>query len=134
MQKRLSVNIFASFIISLIIIDCFQLSLGTFFSFYLPNALRPSGYKELTKIIKAIDKEVGPASNLAADIAYFWKVIPKNVEDSVCSESLERFLPLAEHYSKIDYEYYIEPIKQYREYIVQYRDENYPEGSKREPP
>lgn len=118
-------------IIALIIVDGFQFSIGAFFTFYLPNAIRPSGYKELSKIVKAIDKEIGPTSNFAADISYFWKTMDIEVDESVCTEALARFKPLAEGYSEIDYQYYIRPIHEYKDYILDYRQEIYPAGTNR---
>lgn len=112
---------------------------GAFWTFYFPNFLKASGYKEVTKMIDNLDKELNRTKDNFADIQYFWKLMkqlddidPATMypEDSACTDVFPLFRELALEYTNIDYEHFTKPMEMYREHLVDFRAKWYPEGEK----
>lgn len=110
-----------------------------FWTFYFPNFLKPSGYKELTDMINEVEREMNLIKDTYADTQYFWGLMEKMdqinpdilyPEDSVCSDVFPLFRGLAMEYSHIDYEHYMNSMKEYHEHLIGFRSTWYREGEK----
>lgn len=115
--------------------------LAGFWTFYLPNALKPSGYKEVSDLINLLEADVNATKDAYEDHKYFWSLL-KNMdsaagggiypEDSVCSEVFPLFRDLASEYSEADYEHFIRPLELHQEHLIGVREQWYPDGPKSE--
>jgi len=120
----------AYFVTSIIIVQ------AGFFTFYFPNAFKPSGFNELSSYIDKLDDRMNETRDEYADAVYFWGQMQEidsameeaYPEESACEEVFPLFRDLAIEYAQIDYSYYMEPMIEYRDYLVARRDEWYPLG------
>lgn len=122
----------------LIFIAIFSQVDAGFWTFYFPNFLKPSGYNELSGMIRTVELEMNKTIDNFEDVKYFWGLM-QNLEmndasfypeESVCADIFPTFRDLAIEYSRIDYEHFINPIQEYHQYLLNARSEFFPEGAK----
>lgn len=110
-----------------------------FWTFYFPNFLKPSGYKELTGFIEQVEDSINATKDAFSDHQHFWGLMQKldsvnrlelYPEESVCAEIFPIFRDLAIEYSYIDYDHFIKPLEAYRDHLLECRSKWYPEGEK----
>lgn len=112
-----------------------------FWTFYFPNFLKPSGYKEIGDMIYNVEMEINATKDAFADSQYFWGLMQQldkigddetsfYPEESVCAEVFPMFRDLAIEYAYIDYEHFIQPMLEYHEHLNSQRALWYPEGKK----
>lgn len=108
-----------------------------FWTFYFPNLFKPKGYDELNDMISLVNAHINATKDAYADTKYFWgklqelDEIPVDQlypEESVCADVFPMFRELAIDYARVDYEYYIKPSEEYRNYLVEFRNKWYPGG------
>lgn len=117
-----------------------------FWTFYFPNFLKPSGYNELTDMIKSVENQINSTKDAHADALYFWDLM-KSVrpdgtdvddideyypEESACKEAFPEFRDRAIEYAEIDFDLYMKPLELYRQHLLEKRELWFPDGPKSE--
>lgn len=118
-----------------------SLAQAGFWTFYLPNILKPSGHKEMSAMISLLESDINATKDAYEDHKYFWSLLMNMdrsdagevyPEESVCFEVFPMFRDLAIEYSRIDYEHFIKPLELHYEHLLQARDDWFPDGAKSE--
>lgn len=109
---------------------------ASFWRFYMPNFLKPTGYSEITEKIRIVEERINKTKDNYSDIKYYWKLM-KGIDgieedelypepESACAEIFPMFRDLATEYSAIDYFHYVRPLEDYRTYLIEKRKEWFP--------